>query len=334
MIKIGIIGCGLIGNKRATSIRNMSNSNFNLLGCTDINIDKAKDLSKNKIKIFDNYIDLIRDSSIDAVIIATLHDSLASITKYALENKKHVFVEKPAARNFSELKDVLKLSNNNELKIRIGFNHRFHPGILKAKELIKKNQIGPLMFIRARYGHGARINYEKEWRANPNISGGGELIDQGPHLIDLASWFFNEQFSHVEGYATNYFWQMPVDDNCFMNLRTKTNKTAFLHVSCTEWKNLFSFEIYGKNGKIEINGLGGSYGTEKVTLYKMLPEMGPPETFSWEYPFPDRSWELELNEFYKDISQNRIPDPGLNEVKIILEIINTIYKKSNYDFSS
>ena len=334
MIKIGIIGCGLIGNKRADSIRNMSNSNFNLLGCTDINIDKAKDLSKNKIKIFDNYIDLIRDSSIDAVIIATLHDSLASITKYALENKKHVFVEKPAARNFSELKDVLKLSNNNELKIRIGFNHRFHPGILKAKELIKKNQIGPLMFIRARYGHGARINYEKEWRANPNISGGGELIDQGPHLIDLASWFFNEQFSHVEGYATNYFWQMPVDDNCFMNLRTKTNKTAFLHVSCTEWKNLFSFEIYGKNGKIEINGLGGSYGTEKVTLYKMLPEMGPPETLSWEYPFPDRSWELELNEFYKDISQNRIPDPGLNEAKIILEIINTIYKKSNYDFSS
>ena len=83
------------------------------------------------------------------------------------------------------------------------------------------------------------------------------------------------EFSHVEGYATNYFWQMPVDDNCFMNLRTKTNKTAFLHVSCTEWKNLFSFEIYGKNGKIEINGLGGSYGTEKVTLYKMLPEMGP-----------------------------------------------------------
>jgi predicted dehydrogenase len=312
----------------------MSNSNFHLLGCTDINIDKAKNLSKNKIKIFDNYIDLIRDSSIDAVIIATLHDSLASITKYALENKKHVFVEKPAARNYSELKDVLKFSNSNELKIRIGLNHRFHPGILKAKELIQKNQIGPLMFIRARYGHGARINYEKEWRANPNISGGGELIDQGPHLIDLASWFFNEQFSHVEGYATNYFWQMPVDDNCFMNLRTKTNKTAFLHVSCTEWKNLFSFEIYGKNGKIEINGLGGSYGTEKVTFYKMLPQMGPPETMIWEYPFPDRSWELELNEFYKDISQNRIPDPGLNEVKIILEIINTIYKKSNYDFSS
>ena len=136
-----------------------------------------------------------------------MHDSLASITKYVF--KKHVFVEKPAARNFSELKDVLKFSNNNELK-GIGFNHRFHPGI---QRLIKKNQIGPLMFIRARYGHGARINYEKEWRANPNISGGGE--DQGPHLIDLASWFFNERFSHVEGYATNYFWEMPVDDNCY-----------------------------------------------------------------------------------------------------------------------
>ena len=96
---------------------------------------------------------------------------------------------------------------------------------------------------------GLVLTMKKNERADPNISGGGELIDQGPHLIDLASWFFNEKFSHIEGYATNYFWQMPVDDNCFMNLRTKTNKTAFLHVSCTEWKNLFSFEIYGKKWK-------------------------------------------------------------------------------------
>ena len=284
--------------------------------------------------MFENYVDLIRDHSIDAVIVSTLHDSLALITKFALENKKHVFVEKPAARHFSELQDAINLTDNHELKVRVGFNHRFHPGVLKAKELIQKNQVGPLMFIRARYGHGARVNYDKEWRADPKISGGGELIDQGPHLIDLASWIFNEQFTHVEGYATNYFWKMPVDDNCFMNLRTKTNKTAFLHVSCTEWKNLFSFEIYGKNGKIEINGLGGSYGTEKVTLYKMLPKMGPPETTSWEYPFPDKSWGLELDEFYKDICQNRIPDPGLREVKKILEIINLIYKQSNYDFST
>ena len=130
----------------------MSNSNFNLLGCTDINIDKAKKLSKNKIKIFDNYIDLIRDSSIDAVIIATI--LLHQLQNMLLKIKTR-FVEKPAARNFSELKDVLKFSNNNEQKVRIGFNHRFHPGIIKAKELIKKNQIGPLMFIRARYGQGS-----------------------------------------------------------------------------------------------------------------------------------------------------------------------------------
>ena len=108
------------------------------------------------------------------------------------------------------------------------------------------------MFIRARYGHGARINYEKEWRANPNISGGGELIDQGPHLIDLASWFFNERFSHVEGYATNYFWEMPVDDNCFMNLRTKTNKTAFYMFLAQNGKIYFHLKFMEKMEKLKL----------------------------------------------------------------------------------
>src|SRR5437763_222107 len=101
-------------------------------------------------------------------------------------------------------------------------------------------------------------------------------------------------FTVVEGFAGTFFWDMPVDDNGFMLLRTATGKTAFLHASCTEWKNMFSFEIYGRVGKIHITGLGGSYGVERLAFHRMLPQMGPPETTNWEYPMVDDSWTVEF----------------------------------------
>jgi len=124
---------------------------------------------------------------------------------------------------------------------------------------------------------------------------------------------------------------MPVDDNGFMLLKTRKKQVAFLHVSCTEWKNLFSMEIYGDKGKIDLSGLGGSYGIEKITWYNMLPEMGPPETVCWEYPMEDNSWENELAEFYEDILLDRYPASGLDDAKAALKIIENIYLESGYD---
>jgi predicted dehydrogenase len=189
------------------------------------------------------------------------------------------------------------------------------------------------MFARARYGHGGRIGYEQEWRADPRISGGGELIDQGVHVIDLARWFLGD-FVEINGHAQTCFWQMPVDDNAFMILRTASRQTAFLHVSCSEWKNLFSFELYGRYGKLQIDGLGGSYGTEKLTFYKMLPEMGPPETTSWEYPQKDRSWEIEFGEFLEDIRIGREPSANLHDALAAMQVVNTIYTESGYDYNT
>src|SRR5205823_5892688 len=128
--------------------------------------------------------------------------------------------------------------------------------------MAKDGVIGEIMFLRGRYGHGGRIGYDREWRADPQRAGGGELIDQGVHMIDLARCFLGE-FEHVTGHAATYFWDMQVDDNAFLLLRTSEDHAAFLHVSCTEWKNLFSLEIYGRGGKLQIDGLGGSYGVER-----------------------------------------------------------------------
>ena len=327
---IGIIGCGLIGQKRAAAL----GAGGYLIACADTNMSRAEQLAQRyQAKAFSSWQELLVISQIDIVVIATLHDSLVEITLAAIAAGKHVLVEKPAARSADELMPVINAVKENNIKVHVGFNHRYHQSIQKAKTIVDSGVLGELMFVRARYGHGARLGYDQEWRANPQLSGGGELIDQGPHLIDLSRWFMGD-FSEVQGFAHTYYWNMPVDDNGFMLLKTPRRQVAFLHVSCTEWKNLLSMEIYGKEGKLDLSGLGGSYGLEKLTYYKMLPKMGPPETTSWEYPMADDSWSIEMAEFYQDIHQDREPAAGLNDAYQSLKIIDQIYKESGFDYST
>lgn len=323
---VGIIGCGLIGQKRAKAL-----GEGRLLACADVSEARANALAGiSGAKAFADWRKLLALPEIDVVVIATLHDSLAEITFAAVEAGKHVLVEKPAARTPSELEPVMRAAESRGVKVHVGFNHRYHRAFRKAREIYDTGALGELMFIRARYGHGGRIGYDKEWRAKPELSGGGELIDQGPHLIDLSRWFLGE-FHEVQGFAHTYYWDMPVDDNSFLLLKTEKQQVAFLHASCTEWKNLFSMEIYGRNAKLEISGLGGSYGLERLTYYKMLPEMGPPETTSWEYPMGDDSWAVEMAEFYEDIRLDRHPAAGLKDAYEVLKVIEKVYRESGSD---
>jgi predicted dehydrogenase len=327
---VAIIGCGLIGRKRAAAL-----TRARLVACVDVDLERALQLAATvpDAEASDSWQPIIVRDDVDVVIVATTNDALSPISKAAVEAGKHVLVEKPAGRSVSEVASVRNAAARTGRRVRVGFNHRYHPALRKAHELVDSGVLGPLMFIRARYGHGGRLGYEREWRANPEISGGGELIDQGVHLIDLARWFLGE-FSTVQGIATNYFWEMPVDDNAFMTLRGPTGQVAFLHVSCTEWKNMFSMEIYGRDGKLAIDGLGGSYGVERLIWYRMLPQMGPPETTSWEFPGPDDSWQVEFNEFVDDILLDREPAAGLADAEAALQVVEAIYERSGYHFVS
>jgi predicted dehydrogenase len=318
-----IIGCGLIGQKRGKSL-----PGGRLVACADLVRDKADALAKpHQAAAYADWRDAIAHPDVQIVIIATLHDQLPVIAQGAIAAGKHVLIEKPAGRHANEVEPLIALAGAHNVRVRVGFNHRYHPAFLKADELIGRGLLGPLMFIRGRYGHGGRVGYDREWRANPALSGGGELIDQGVHLIDLARKYLGE-FTDIQGRASTEFWDMPVDDNAFLHLRTDTGRTAWLHASCSEWKNMFSFEIYGKQGKIEINGLGGSYGVERLTWHRMLPEMGPPETRAWEWPRGDDSWSLEFRDLLNDIRLNRNPDAGLPDAVAALRIVQRIYEIS------
>jgi len=324
MIGVGIVGCGLIGGKRARAIGDKAR----VVACADVDLRRAQALAGSEGRACEDWRAVIASPEVQAVIVATPHDALAAVTLAAVEAGKHVLVEKPAARNLQELEPVMVAARRGASVVRVGFNHRYHRAMRKAKELVSAGLLGPLMFLRGRYGHGGRVGYEREWRANPEQSGGGELIDQGPHLIDLSRWFLDAEFSEVQGFSHTYFWNMPVDDNAFLLLRTPIGQTASLHVSCTEWKNLFSLEIYGRHGKLDISGLGGSYGVERLTWYRMLPEMGPPETLAWEYPMQDDSWQVETAEFLDDIRLDREPSPGLQDAHRTLTVIDKIYRQA------
>ncbi len=318
---VAVIGCGLVGEKRMRLLEPGTVT----VAC-DLNLDRAKKLAALNpgCEATDSVEKAVASPNVDCVMIATLNAVLAPIAAKALRAGKHVLAEKPGAISVAEVEGLEAISKQTGALYRIGYNHRFHPALLKAREIFDSGVLGPIMFLRGRYGQGGRIGYDKEWRADPQLSGGGELIDQGVHLIDLAGIFLGE-FTQVEGHVATYFWNMPVDDNAFISLRNDEGKTAWLHASCTEWKNMFSLEIYGRDGKLHMEGLGGSYGLERLYYYKMLPQMGPPETTLWEYPRGDESWKIEMQEFFEDIRLKRTPVPGLKEAKAVLRVVERIY---------
>ena len=326
-VGVAIIGCGLIGNKRAQAI-----GQAKLIACADVKVERAQELARRTpgAEAYRDWRRLMDRSDIDVVIVATTNDALAEVTQGAVDAGKHVLVEKPGGRSVRELDSLIAVAQRSGVSVRVGFNHRYHPALQKARGLVDAGALGEMMFIRGRYGHGGRPGYDREWRADPALSGGGELIDQGVHLIDLARWFLGD-FIEVTGFAHTYFWQMPVEDNGFMLLRTASEKVAFLHVSWTEWKNLFSLEVYGRVGKLQIDGLGGSYGVEQLAYYKMLPQMGPPESTVWRYPMEDSSWQVEFTEFLKDIEMSRKPSPSLEDARAALEVVERIYAETPHD---
>ena len=321
-----IIGCGLIGKKRLAGMP----ADSRLLVACDTQLARAEELVKlaRHGRAVADFQSAVSDPQVEVVFVSTLNSTLAPITQAALEHGKHVLVEKPAGISVAEIDALATAAKASRSLVRVGYNHRFHPACLKAMELFRAGALGPMMFVRGRYGQGGRLGYEKEWRADPKLSGGGELIDQGVHLIDLAGIFLGD-FTTVEGHATTSFWKMPVDDNAFLSLRNAAGQTAWLHVSCSEWKNLFSLEIYGRDAKLHWEGLGGSYGVERLTYYKMLPQMGPPETTIWEFPRGDESWKIEMTEFFEDIKLKRTPVPGLQEAGAALAVVEKIYQSRN-----
>lgn len=323
-MRVAIVGCGRVGGKRADAL-----GVCQLVAVADADAPRAQALAARAPGCVaeSDWRRVVERRDVELVVVATSHDALAEISRAAVENGKHVLVEKPAARSAEELKPLIAAAATARVVVAVGFNHRFHSALREAHALFENGAIGPLLYVRARYGHGGRPGYQGEWRADPERAGGGELIDQGLHLIDLARWFAGE-FDGVSGQLATFFWPMRVEDNAFVSLRTAAGQVAWLHASWTEWKNLFCFEVFGRDGKLQVDGLGGSYGVERLTLHRRGPELGPPETTVREFPGEDASWRDELEDLVARIALGRPPASGLEDARAALTIAGALYAQS------
>jgi predicted dehydrogenase len=320
-MNVGIVGCGLIGGKRADAL---AGTGDRLVAAFDLVPERARALAgKHKAEPCARLEELVAKS--DVVVVAASNDQLTPLAMVAVRAGKHVVVEKPAARSARELEPLAVLAREKGVVVKVGYNHRFHPAAQKARAILDAGGCGDIMFLRGRYGHGGRVGYEKEWRADPEKSGGGELIDQGVHLIDLARWFLGAELVDVQGRVETYFWDMPVDDNAFLTLATACRQVAHLQVSCTEWKNMFSLEIYARHAKLHWEGLGGSYGPERLYHYAMRPEMGPPDAVIYEYAPADRSWALEWADFTRAVREKTRPCGDVEDALAALRIVDRVY---------
>jgi predicted dehydrogenase len=294
-LRVAIVGCGLIGNKRAVAL----DPGDELVGCHDLNTDAAQSMAERHggraCADFDELLALRPD----VVVVAVYHDALAALTERALAAGAHVLVEKPGAMSTVEIDRLIECRRTAGLLVKVGVNHRFHPGLTRAVAEARSGRYGELMHVRARYGHGGRPGYDREWRGDPARAGGGELVDQGTHLLDLTHWLAGPLPLHAALLRTQ-FWDTPVEDNAALILGdagARTGPWAMLHATWTEWKNMFSMEVYCRTAKLQIDGLAGSYGSQRLRIYRMRPELGPPDLEEIAYPPVDRSWEAEWRHF-------------------------------------
>ena len=329
-LRVGLLGCGRMGAKRAAALA----PSDSLVACFDVDAERTRSLADEYVATACESVEGVLSQSPDVVIVAVTHDELAPLAEAALEAGAHVLLEKPAGLGTDQIERLIELEAGSGRRVKVGFNHRFHPGIGRLAAEVHSGRHGELLHVRGRYGHGGRPGYETEWRALPERSGGGELTDQGMHLLDLTHWLAGELPLHSALLRT-HFWDMPVEDNAALILGdadVREGPWAMLHVTWTEWKNMFSLEVYCRTAKLQIDGLVQSYGPQRLRIYRMRPELGPPDLEQVDYPDEDLSWAAEWEHFATaiDAADGRPLLGDLRDARYAWEQVEAAYAMGPY----
>jgi predicted dehydrogenase len=321
----------LIGSRRASLVGSVEECTVQAIADTDL--DRARRAAEPLgCRATASWQEVVTAPDVDAVVVATPNRVATDVAIAAAEHGKHVLCEKPLGRNAGEAARIVAAARRHGVTLKTGFNHRHHPAIAAAHAAVAGGEIGTPMFLRCVYGHGGRPGYDKEWRGNAELAGGGELLDQGVHVMDLSRWFLGE-FEEVMGVTPRWFWDIaPLEDNAFAVMRTARGQVAQLHTSWTQWRNRFSFEVFGLDGYAAVEGLGGSYGLETLTIGRRRQESGPPEQRVTEYPGPDVSWTAEWREFVTAIRERREPlangEDGLEALRLVAAVYRAAESRS------
>lgn len=331
VLKTGIIGMGTMGRVRKKVIDR--HPGFQLVAISDINEQVAEEFPD---LFFTNEWEELLEQDIDVVFVCTYNKVIPKIVITALNKNIHVFAEKPPGRTIEDVLGMKKVKDTHpDLILKFGFNHRFHSSIMEAKAIVDSKIYGNIVCARGVYGKAGGLSFTESWRSDKDIAGGGILLDQGIHMLDLLRFFMGE-FTEVKSFVENLVWdEIDLEDNAFAIMKTADNKVAMMQSSATQWKHKFILELMFEKGYIVIDGLltgSRSYGEERIVFAKRQFEdegvLGKPKEEEIHFD-EDHSWEYELKEFYDSVTGRITHFNGdINDALSTMKLVYTIYEKA------
>jgi 1,5-anhydro-D-fructose reductase (1,5-anhydro-D-mannitol-forming) len=324
-IQFGLIGYGKMGKIRHQTLSEIDQ-------CIALAVyEYSEDIEPpNNLKRVQSPEELIAMQEIDAVVISVPNYLIKTYVIASLESGKHVFCEKPPGMNLSEVVEMQEAMFKSGCKLMFGFNHRHHQSIIKAKEEVDSGRFGEVLWMRGRYGKSVPENFFEDWRSEKKLAGGGIFLDQGIHMLDLFMHLIGK-FDEVKSFVSNLYWKGDVEDNVFALFKNNKGQVASLHSTMSQWRHIFSLEIFMEHGYIALNGLktsSKSYGEEKLTIATNRTQ-APAATWTDEeqHTFStDDSWERELTIFRDAILEDRpIETCGIEDAIQLMEMVDKVY---------
>ena len=324
-LRVGFAGYGVVGQLRRKYVD--KTSIFKTIAVSDRKFEESA-LAESGIKSFVDYEELLKEE-LDVLFACLSKDVASAATIAGLDRGLHVFCEKPPGQNLNDIAQVIQCKKKHpDLQLKYGFNHRYHDSVVEAFQIVQSGNLGKVVNLRGVYGKSAIINFASEWRTQRSIAGGGILLDQGIHMVDLMRLFAGE-FTEVSSFVSNNYWNHDVEDNAYAIMRTEDGIVAMLHSSATQWQHRFNLEITLEKGAIVLAGLltgTRSYGAETITIiHRSEQDSGSPMEITKRY-ISDPSWEREIEEFAEAIVNNKkITNGSAEEALHTMELVYRIY---------
>jgi predicted dehydrogenase len=327
MLSVAVVGAGRVGQIRADVIRRSNGAVLSAVA--DIDRARAENLVQGtRAQVSNDWVSVVARQDVDVVVVSTPTKFHADVAIAALQSGKHVLCEKPLGRNVDEARRMFEVARKCHRILKTGFNYRHMAHVRQAKALLEARALGPLYFLRCRFGHGGRPGYEKEWCTDAELSGGGVLLEQGIHIFDLVRHFLGEP-RQLLAQTQRFFWNCPnLEDNGFCLLQTSGGHLAQIHVSWTQWVNLFELEVFGGDGYLRLEGRDGYYGPQRLIWGKRKPDHSRPTEETFEFPATDDSWKLEWHEFLAAIQSAQEPDGSASDGLRAQQLVEAAYRSA------
>ena len=326
-LRVGIAGFGIVGKRRNEILQKLDG--VEVIAVCDKDPSQLIGLD-SKITHYNDHLNLFKEN-LDILFVCLTNNIAADVTKDALQHGLHVFCEKPPGMNMGDIESVIEVEKlSPSLKLMYGFNHRYHESVSQALEVINSNSLGKIINMRGVYGKSQLVTFNQPvWRTNRAIAGGGVLLDQGIHMVDLMR-LFGGDFNDVHSFISNNHWNYNVEDNAYALMKTDEGIIGMLHSSATQWRHRFHLDINLEKGSIILGGiLSGtkSYGAETLTIVLADPDNdgGDPKETITRYN-SDPSWADEIAYFIKCIQDDSpIKSSSSEDAYKTMQLVYRIY---------